>query len=334
MACNVPAVITDFGDNADWVERGRGGLLFPLRDHAALADGIVHLLKNPVAAAQIGRRGGEIINELNNMHRQMRKIDQLYRELASSQNINDNIQMKSLLRELIKKIPHAIDVYAYWHRFKAEYFGVGLRDWTKTDIEEIRAHWEDRFLERNYFVRDKIARFSPESILEIGCGSGVILFLLAQQFPAARLIGVEINPSSVVWGNDRMRLDGVNNVVLQEGRAEQLDVFPDKSFDVVFSSAAIMYVKPERIIAVLRNMTRIARKAVILVEMHDDNLKRYLGEFHLPNNWKRNYRRIFEEIGVSSDRIRIEPIPAHIWSPGGGGAAYIEVIVKGNSDRT
>jgi len=88
MACEIPVVISDFGNNADWVERGSGGLLFPLQDDQALAKQIVHLLKNPGAAARIARRGREIIDERNNWHKEMQKIDRMYRELMGLPNPN------------------------------------------------------------------------------------------------------------------------------------------------------------------------------------------------------------------------------------------------------
>ena len=74
----------------------------------------------------------------------------------------------------------------------------------------------------------------------------------------------------------------------------------------------------------MRDMIRISRKAVILLEMHGETVRKYRGEFHPPGNWKRNYRRIFRELGISDDTLTIEPVSEELWSPSGGGAAYIE----------
>jgi glycosyltransferase involved in cell wall biosynthesis len=82
MACEVPVVITDFGNNAEWVEHGAAGLLFPLSDHQALAAGILRILANPDDARRMGKRGREIIDERNNWHREMAKIESMYEELA------------------------------------------------------------------------------------------------------------------------------------------------------------------------------------------------------------------------------------------------------------
>lgn len=216
--------------------------------------------------------------------------------------------------------------YIRWVRFKAEKFGIGQRDWTQDNIETIRAHWKERRSHtRNYFLHDKIINFNPGSILEIGSSCGNILFLLAQSLPSAKIVGIEINPVAVEYGNANLRENNIFNVTLEHGTVEHLSKFSDKSFDVVFSSAVLMYVRPEDIKNVLNNMVRISKKGVLLLEMHEDNQKKYLGEFYPPSNWKRDYRRIFNELGVSNDRIVIKEVAEDIWRPGGGGAAYIEV---------
>lgn len=234
-----------------------------------------------------------------------------------------------MLKKIIKRIPFLVRTlepfYIKWVRFKAELLGLGFRDWTKDDEDAVRSLWDQRHVERNYYLRDKIAKFSPQSILEVGCGCGNILSLLAKQHPIANIVGIEINLVAVECGNDWLYKEGILNVNLEVGRAEQLSKFLDKSFDVVFSSAVLMYVRQEDIKNVLSNMLRIAKKGIMLLEMHADNQKKYLGELYPPSNWKRDYRKIFNELGISNDRITIEPVSAYIWQPGGGGAAYIEV---------
>jgi len=234
-----------------------------------------------------------------------------------------------MIRALVKKFPvferTAVRLYAAWARFRAERLGIGFRDWTIEDREALRAVWDQRQSERNHLLLERIAHYGPDSVLEVGSGCGAVLSLVAQRFPQALVTGVELNPVAAACGNEWMREEGLTNARLEPGRAEQLQQYPDKGFDIVFSSAALMYVKPEDIAQVLRNTVRIARKAVVLLEMHDDAVRNYLGEFHLPSNWKRNYRRIFREIGVPDDRISIEPVSERLWQPGGGGGAYIEV---------
>jgi len=82
MASEIPVIITDFGNNAEWVEHGRGGLLFPLQDFRALSNHIVYCLRNPERAAQMARCGKDIISEKNNWEKEMEKVDLMYHEIA------------------------------------------------------------------------------------------------------------------------------------------------------------------------------------------------------------------------------------------------------------
>jgi ubiquinone/menaquinone biosynthesis C-methylase UbiE len=212
-----------------------------------------------------------------------------------------------------------------WRKFGAEKLGMSFTNWAEEDIESIRKRWCERNHDRYFFLRDKITRLRPDSVLEIGSSCGNILVLLSQTMPNAKMTGIDLNPVAVESGNRWLKEEQVYNVTLEAGSAEGLSRFSDKSFDVVFSSAALMYVKPRDIERVMINMVRISKKAVILLEMHSDGIKKYLGEFYSPNNWKRDYRRILSEMGISNDRILTETVPAKLWLPTGGGATYIEV---------
>jgi glycosyltransferase involved in cell wall biosynthesis len=84
MASAVPVVITDFGNNAEWIEHGRAGCLFPLRDYTALANNVLYLLKNPEKAFEMSSLGKEIIFERNNWHKEMGKINLMYQGMIQN----------------------------------------------------------------------------------------------------------------------------------------------------------------------------------------------------------------------------------------------------------
>ena len=62
---------------------------------------------------------------------------------------------------------------------------------------------------------------------------------------------------------------GAKNVELSVGKADHLDLFEDKSFDIVFTGAALMHIGPDRIKKVIKEILRIAKKALILVEWYN-----------------------------------------------------------------
>lgn len=82
MACGLPVVITDFGDNRQWVKDGEGGFLIPLKDPAVLAEKIIHLLKDADLRARWGQINRSVIEEQNSYHKEMAKVERIYQQLA------------------------------------------------------------------------------------------------------------------------------------------------------------------------------------------------------------------------------------------------------------
>jgi len=81
MACALPVVITDFGDNRKWVKDGVNGFLVPLRNPEALASRIIQLIHNRNIREKFGELGRQIIEERNNWQKEMAKVEELYKEL-------------------------------------------------------------------------------------------------------------------------------------------------------------------------------------------------------------------------------------------------------------
>jgi SAM-dependent methyltransferase len=148
---------------------------------------------------------------------------------------------------------------------------------------------------------ERISAFSPlNSVLEIGCGTGLNLYLLSKRFPDARLEGIDINSGSVEHGNAFFKQQGIQNVKLTIGKADRLG-FEDKSFDIVLTDAVLMYIGPDKIKEVVREMIRVTRKTMILNEWHSfehdfDPLGSYVG------HWARNYVTLLEEF-IPQERI-------------------------------
>jgi len=78
MACGLPVIVTDFGDNRKWVQDGVNGFIIPLRAPQALAAKIIHLLKDEETRKRFGSMNREIIIERNNWEKEMSKMGKLY----------------------------------------------------------------------------------------------------------------------------------------------------------------------------------------------------------------------------------------------------------------
>lgn len=172
---------------------------------------------------------------------------------------------------------------------------------------------------------EKISANAPfTNVLEIGCASGPNLYLLAKKFPNARFVGIDINPDAIRKGNIFFKQQGIRNVSLFVGKADELERFPDKSFDVVFTDAVLIYIGPDKIKKVATEIQRVARKVIILVEHHSEQ-ESDLGSAG-EKWWLRNYTKLFQSSG---HQINITQIPPEIWGGNWGKFGYIiEVKIR------
>lgn len=72
----------------------------------------------------------------------------------------------------------------------------------------------------------------PESILDVGCGTGAATLFLAREFPTARIRGVDISPAMINRASAKIGLDPEARVAFREGDSSRLP-WPDDSFDLL-----------------------------------------------------------------------------------------------------
>jgi len=87
MACELPVVITDFGNNRDWVKDGDGGFVIPTKNPAILAEKIVYLLKNQDIRRRFGKINRGVIEERNNYEKEMKSMEDIYFQLMNNNPI-------------------------------------------------------------------------------------------------------------------------------------------------------------------------------------------------------------------------------------------------------
>jgi SAM-dependent methyltransferase len=72
----------------------------------------------------------------------------------------------------------------------------------------------------------------PERALVIECGEGEEVLLLAREFPAARVRGVDRSAETIRRAGARVGLDPEGRVAFKQGKPRSLP-FPDEMFDLV-----------------------------------------------------------------------------------------------------
>lgn len=84
MACGIPAVVTDSGENSAWIQDGRDGCIVPVKNPRLLAQKIITLLQSPELRKQFGERGRAIIAQRNDYEAEMKKMEHCYAEIANT----------------------------------------------------------------------------------------------------------------------------------------------------------------------------------------------------------------------------------------------------------
>jgi len=78
MACGLPVVITETGENRKWIEDGENGFIIPVKNPHILAEKIIYLLKNESIRKEFGEKSRKIIEERNNYYKEMAKMEEIY----------------------------------------------------------------------------------------------------------------------------------------------------------------------------------------------------------------------------------------------------------------
>jgi ubiquinone/menaquinone biosynthesis C-methylase UbiE len=123
-----------------------------------------------------------------------------------------------------------------------------------------------------------------------------------------------------------LKREAIAEATVSIGRANDLRLFSDNSLDVVLTDAALMYVGPDKISHVISELTRVARKGLILNEWHlFQTDKGEPSSYWYYAHWVHNYTRL---LGCAPrvKSFRIERLPAGLWNTGGGWEAFGAVI--------
>jgi len=177
------------------------------------------------------------------------------------------------------------------------------RKWPESYISK-----ESIFHPHRKFLIKKISAYFPfENVLEIGCASGPNLYLLAKKFPKAKFYGIDISKKAIKTGQNYFQKENIKNIFLKVGKAEDLKRFQDKGIDIIFTDASLIYIGPDKINLVLKELIRVARNVIILCEQHTDS----------PNSlykdkWIHNYRLLFGAL-LPDRNIEVEKIKDNFW---------------------
>jgi len=113
-----------------------------------------------------------------------------------------------------------------------------------------------------------------EQLLDVGCGTGLLLKRLAKRYPNCELFGVELTPNMFSIAQQRLKDSAVK---LFFGEAERLPFLKER-FDVVVCSSVLHYVDDPQ--AALQEMFRVLKSHghLVLLDWNRDTLAAKLRE--------------------------------------------------------
>jgi len=94
-------------------------------------------------------------------------------------------------------------------------------------------------------------------------------------------------------------------------KADELSEFREKEFDVVLTDALLICIGPDKIKRVIKELARISRKGIIMVEWHTPEGIKEIYDPHI-GVWRRNYKILLSEI-FPRKSIFISKIPTELW---------------------
>jgi len=81
MACGLPPITTDIPGNREWIKNEANGLLYPPKDHRALAEKITQLIENENQRKKFGERCFQMIEKRATWEKCVSKMEAIYQSL-------------------------------------------------------------------------------------------------------------------------------------------------------------------------------------------------------------------------------------------------------------
>ncbi len=109
--------------------------------------------------------------------------------------------------------------------------------------------------------------FKPKRILDIGCTIGHNAVPLAQAFPDAEVIAIDVARPSLRYAHARAKALGVNNIKFVQANAEDLPQYDDQSFDLVTTSMFLHETSHSSMPRILKTINRVLKPGGLMLHL-------------------------------------------------------------------
>jgi SAM-dependent methyltransferase len=167
------------------------------------------------------------------------------------------------------------------------------------------------------FIRDVYRNLDFRTVLDAGCGSGIVVRHFLSKGYVAR--GIELSE----WIVQTQCPDLLQDGIVQIGSLEDLP-YHDNSFDLVFSSDVLEHIPEEAIPRVVSELVRVSRRDLFLsISLRPSSMN---NKYHLtlrPREW---WESRFTDCGVSVNHELVDRFQKRIL-----GASNLEILKSGCS---
>lgn len=153
---------------------------------------------------------------------------------------------------------------------------------------------------RKEFIAGLAMKSNPARILEFGCSNGEILNYISVNSPEIKLTGIDISSRAIVEAKSKY-----SAIEFISGGGEVLSEFKDNSFDTIFTAGTLIYIQPERISAVLREMLRLSNGHIYHIE-RQSNEEGIYEQLDGATKFQTDYVRRYGELGIKTELVDLK----------------------------
>ena len=130
-----------------------------------------------------------------------------------------------------------------------------------------------------------IKRVRGDSLLDVGCGTGIAASIIASVYPKLKVVGMEPNDNArEIWK--------ARGVEVKVGSATDIP-FEADSFDTVFSSHVVEHIEDDK--KAVSEILRVARRRAIIVVPEGNVDAKNFGSPHVKYYDRRNFKQLIVE---------------------------------------
>ncbi len=117
-----------------------------------------------------------------------------------------------------------------------------------------------QFAKQSYpYILNTLMPISFETVLDIGCGTGTLLYQILDNKPQVIATGLDFSPKMLEVAREKLP----KRVELTQGDAEELP-YKDKSFDLVVASDILRYITdPEKVVKEMYRVLKMGGKIIL-----------------------------------------------------------------------